>query len=378
VDAPNRPRALPASPEPALAKIAALYSVPPPARACNRCSGDHVHKPGPDCSLSVTVGELIEQRDGQPPSYIVDRLVLDLGLAALIGRSKAKKSFLKKLLGLCVASGEPFLGFDTQQGTVLDIDEENSPELAAEQLANMIRAVPAFADPDVLRSYRICSMKGLRLYGPGLERLRREIDNFGPMLTFLDAYRRISGSDENSSKEVSADMEKMNRIREEFGTAILFLHHSSEEISKGPNWEDQARGSTDFFAAVDSMMGLRKTGSLTGWLRASTRAGDVEPFDLAFDSVTNIFSRAIVPASVPEEKPSTTRGRRSKTDKDRDRLLDLIRQKPGLSRRLLRKEMKIQSNRLGDLLKQLDDGGEAENRDDGWYPVGVPEPEAQP
>ena len=215
----------------------------------------------------------------------------------------------------------------------------------------------------------------MRLYGPGLECLRREIGTAEPTVTFLDSFRRISRVDENSSKEVAAEMEKLIRIQEDFGTAIVFLHHSTQEIPNGPNWEDVARGSGDFFAAVDAMWGLRKTGKLTGRLRASTRAGDLEPFDLEFDPETLTFRRA--PAPEPEAESATERCPRSKGASPEKRLLEIVRKHPGQSGRMLRKAMQISPKRLGDLLHRLAEE-KIQNREGGWYPMSVTEDGDQP
>ena len=80
-----------------------------------------------------TAKELLES-DAPPIEYVVD-IIIAKGLIVLSAKSKMGKSWLALQLAVAVASGEDFLGFNTQQGGVLYIDLENAESIARSRLA---------------------------------------------------------------------------------------------------------------------------------------------------------------------------------------------------------------------------------------------------
>ena len=74
-----------------------------------------------------------------PLEYLVDKIIPAVGLAMLGAPSKYYKSYMCIDMGLCVADGVKFLGFDTKKNGVLYMDLESTkrrPKTRLEQILN--------------------------------------------------------------------------------------------------------------------------------------------------------------------------------------------------------------------------------------------------
>jgi hypothetical protein len=80
-------------------------------------------------------------------------------VANVIGGPKARKSFLMMQLALCVASGIPFLAWETVQGRVLLIDNELRGDDLARRLIAMAKAMDLEWD-EVAKQIDIITLRG--------------------------------------------------------------------------------------------------------------------------------------------------------------------------------------------------------------------------
>lgn len=74
-----------------------------------------------------------------PLEYLVDKIIPAVGLAMLGAPSKYYKSYMCIDMGLCIAEGVKFLGFDTKKSGVLYMDLESTkrrPKTRLEQILN--------------------------------------------------------------------------------------------------------------------------------------------------------------------------------------------------------------------------------------------------
>lgn len=231
-------------------------------------------------------------------------LLPDRGIAAMIGKPKIGKTVLAFQWGLCVAAGArwlPFAGqedseaFDCRPGRVLYVDEETGREVLESRLRRQMEADARFKDPETLERFRLVCFARFSLQEP--KELRREIALVKPDFIIWDSFRRIFRGEENSSAEVSQAVGVLAGIRDETGCSQLVLHHTRKDPD-GDNWADAARGSGDFFAAVDSMIAVSRVGKGLVTIRAVSRAApEVDPFTAALEEETLTFSRTSAEAS---------------------------------------------------------------------------------
>ena len=64
-------------------------------------------------------------------------------------------------------------------------------------------------------------------------------------LIIIDTLARHHTGDENSATEMSSFIGNLDQLREEFNAAVVVVHHSGKDPSRG------ARGSSAFRAALD-------------------------------------------------------------------------------------------------------------------------------
>jgi RecA-family ATPase len=69
--------------------------------------------------------ELRKECERAGPRYLIDGLIPERSLGILVGDSGLGKSPLAYQMGICVATGIPFLGLPTQKSRVLYLDFEN-------------------------------------------------------------------------------------------------------------------------------------------------------------------------------------------------------------------------------------------------------------
>jgi len=176
--------------------------------------------------------------------YVVKGL-LDQGAFGLTyGPSHVGKSFVVLDVAFHIAAGMPWGGMKVQQGTVIYV--------AAEGGAGVRKRVAAlhrrYGRDDVDLQFILSNID-----------LRRPDADVGPLIAAIEALGRpiillvidtlsrvMSGGDENSSVDMGALVKNIDRIRTATRAAVLAVHHSGRDASKG------ARGHSLLRAAVDT------------------------------------------------------------------------------------------------------------------------------
>ena len=163
----------------------------------------------------VNAGELVEKYL-RPRSVVVRRLIRHGDVVNVIGGPKARKSFLVMQLALCIASGTPFLGWETVQGRVLLIDNELRGDDLAYRLTAMAKAMGLRWD-DVAGYIDIMPLRGKLA---DLTTIRDELCGLPPdtySLVILDAlYKALpAGVDENSNSNITQNVRAPGRDRRE-------------------------------------------------------------------------------------------------------------------------------------------------------------------
>src|SRR5690625_1765522 len=101
-------------------------------------------------------------------------------------------------------------------------------------------------------------------------------------MVVLDTLNRVMQGEENSATAMAALMRGVETIRQRVGCAVQIIHHT------GHGDKMRARGSSAFFAALDSEVTIKQLGTRVVELE-STKSKDSEPFApvrLKLDQVT--------------------------------------------------------------------------------------------
>ncbi len=215
---------------------------------------------------AFTLYTLDEYRRRPVPPPLIKGLIAKGAVAGLVGDFAAYKTFLALGMGLAVAYGVPWAGFDTEQAPVIYV--------AGEGGAGLVKRIDAFKkhhghadDPPAFYL---------------LDEPPRLIDgDAGPLLAsiaalpaapgfiVLDTVARTFGTgDENSAEDMSKYVAAVDRIKTETGATVLLLHHN--------NKQGGYRGSTALPGALDTMIAAEKTAD--GVVLRCEKQKDDEPF----------------------------------------------------------------------------------------------------
>ncbi len=180
---------------------------------------------------------------------LIQGLLPEKALAAIIGPSNTGKSSLVLGLSAAVAMGNPFRGLRVRQCAVLYVATEG-----AHGLNNRISALlqtgalaPTAALGIVTASVDLCSSStdSLRIINAcaGLEaKTGRQVG-----LVVIDTVARaMNGADENSGADMGRFLASAEDIKTQTGATVLLIHHAGKDASKG------ARGHSSFRAALDT------------------------------------------------------------------------------------------------------------------------------
>jgi len=187
-------------------------------------------------------------QDLQPPPQIVENVLTAGGMSMFFGESNSGKSYLAIHLAICVSLGLPWLGRKTRQGAVLYIAAEGAWSIRLRLAAHrkhfareigtfgLIPQVLSLLDPsaDVENLIELVKVRLAQIGEP-------------VVLVVIDTVARVmGGGDENAAQDMARLVGAGDRIREETGAHLLYIHHSGKNASLG------ARGHSSLRAALDT------------------------------------------------------------------------------------------------------------------------------
>lgn len=182
-------------------------------------------------------------------SEIVEGLLTRGGMSVMYGDSNSGKSYLAVHLSICLTRGQAFLSKRVERGAVIYIAGEGARSvrrrIAAYRVHFGVEDVGPFGliptalnlmDPsaDVEDLIDLISAKAAEIGEPVL-------------LVVVDTVARaMGGANENASEDMARLVSAGDRIREETGAHVLFIHHSGKNAASG------ARGHSSLRAALDT------------------------------------------------------------------------------------------------------------------------------
>jgi len=274
------------------------------------------------------------------------------------GPPKSCKSYLGLELAMSVATGIPALGHfpvDRRGPALVFLAEDSLP-----LIRSRLEAICDFRKYDIrqLDLHVICSPV-LRLdLKRDQQRLSKTIDEIRPRLLLLDPLVRLHRLDENSSTEISSLLGFLRELQRQFDVAIILVHHSSKKQRAHPGLS--LRGSGDLWAFGDSNAYLsRKNDHLM--LTPEHRAAQ-PPDPIAIQLVSRTDGSAThleicAPVSHPDQASQPLD----------ERILVLLSAADGpIPRASIRSELRVNNNRLGDTLAQLQKTGVLMRTAQGW------------
>jgi hypothetical protein len=293
----------------------------------------------------ASAAALLSNPDPGPTPFLVERLLVEGAIGALVGSYKRGKTWLLIDIAISVASGREMFGeLAVAQGPVLLIVEE-SGEAALHRRLTMLargRAIPT----DELADLFYAANRRIRLDDPAWRgRLIATAERIRPRLILLDPLVRLKGgADENSQAEMAPVLDFIRDLRDAGESAVLFSQHT------GHGDKARMRGTADLEGYWESKLTLTaEEGSPVAELRADHReaeSGGVLKYRRVFDEDTDSLRLNLI--------ESTESG-----DAALDELLSAVRFKPGRSTTELAKAVGKRRSDTASRLKNLETDGTA-------------------
>lgn len=180
---------------------------------------------------------------------IVSGVLTEGGLSMFYGDSNSGKTYMVMHLGLCIASGLPWLGCQVERGLVIYIACESAVSIRRRYVAHCkhfgLEEVSGFG----IVPTTISLMDPSADIDAVISLVKEQMFAMGEavQLIVIDTVARaMAGGNENDGEDVSRLVGGADRIREETGAHVLLIHHTGKESTKG------ARGHSSLRAAVDT------------------------------------------------------------------------------------------------------------------------------
>jgi hypothetical protein len=289
------------------------------------------------------------------------------GVGILGGPPKCAKSWCGLDLAVSLASATPFLGRFAALDpgpTLVYLAEDALPQVRARIAGICLHRALELAALDL----HVITAPAVRLDQPADQRrLAATLDRLRPKLLLLDPLVRLHRLDENSSADISALLGYLRELQRRFDVAIVVVHHMRKSIRA--HLGQALRGSGDLHAWNDHGAYLTRTGPDGERLRLTLEhrsAPALEPLELCLvsrdDGTATHLEIASSAAPSGGQPPSVL----TTSPSLHDRVLHAIRRAGHpLSRIQLRDTLRVNNNRLGDVINDLERSGRVRRSDAG-------------
>jgi len=186
--------------------------------------------------------------------YLVDGLLLEVGVSMLVAKPKCGKSTFVRQLAYSVAEDVPFLGKTVRCGSVLLLNLEGQIGVVREHFRKLgltgQRGKVKVIDERMPRNGQF-----------GLQRLAATIRTIPDLrLVIVDTVNKLLRiPDTTSTEPVELAVEDLEALAKESGIHILFTQHARKRVTDDPG--DAAIGNTKFRGGTDTNIFLVKDGS---------------------------------------------------------------------------------------------------------------------
>ena len=201
----------------------------------------------------VRASDLLAEPDPGPTPMLVDGLIVDRSLAAIVGKWKHGKTWGLLELGVSIATGLPAFGVRevANPGPVILILEESGRAALHRRLGALARG--RAIDKERLSDLHAAANQRVRLDDPDWQkRLAEAANEFEARAVFLDPIARLrrAGLDENSQREYAVVIEAIRDLRDQTSAAVAWVAHTGYT-------GDNMRGSSDLESVWESRLGFQ-------------------------------------------------------------------------------------------------------------------------
>lgn len=218
----------------------------------------------------------------ETPPVLIAGILYQGGTMLVAGPSKARKTFTLLDAGLSIASGLPWLGWNTQQAVVLYLNLELPPHLMAARLSAICQKREVTPPASLV-------VMNLRGHGTDIDTIKRELPKFMAAfkvgVVIIDPHYKVSatsGMEENSNDDQGCLLAELEALCGNAGAALIIAHHFAKGLAADKNAIDRASGGGVFARWPDAFMSMsnhQEEGAMTVELALRAFA-PVKPFGI--------------------------------------------------------------------------------------------------
>jgi RecA-family ATPase len=194
--------------------------------------------------------------EDEPVEWLIDNVLPKRAFCALYGPPGSYKSFVALDIAEAVATGRPWMGREVQAaGAVLYIAGEGFGGIGARiKACKMHNRTQAGAEIYVIRAAinMRSSADDFDLLVASIKDLMEKSGVQFELVQIDTLARAFGGGNENNSEDMGAFIHNAGRIQRMLGCAMMVLHHSGKDATKG------LRGHSSLLGAVDTQLELMK------------------------------------------------------------------------------------------------------------------------
>jgi RecA-family ATPase len=201
----------------------------------------------------LTLDSILNDNSQPPEQLIGDGVFLKESLLLITGAKKVRKTFLSYNLGIALASGYSFAGFDIKnKNKVLILSAEGGYYPNRERIQTMCKEINQ--EDELLLN--ICFDPRTKLENDDdYDNIKQILDEKLPDILIIDPFVKFHSLDENSAKDMGKILDRIRMLITDHHLSIILVHHLGKDQTHG------ARGSSAILGEYDSCITLTKEGS---------------------------------------------------------------------------------------------------------------------
>jgi len=179
-----------------------------------------------------------------PPDQIFADMFDRGDKVAIIGSSKLRKSFFLLQGALSLASGRDFLGWSVPKPRRVFVGQLEIQQHHFHRRVQRMAAALELTPENLQDRLQIVNGRGLALAGAaGIEAVKQAVLPFSPDLICIDPLYKISTGAENTAEDAKVVLGLFDRLAEQTGAAVLYVHHDAKGFSGDRDIRDRGSGS---------------------------------------------------------------------------------------------------------------------------------------
>jgi hypothetical protein len=201
--------------------------------------------------------ELLAEPDPGPTPWLVDGLIVDHAIAAVVGKWKTTKSWGMLEVAVSIATGTPAFGSSAvpEPGPVVYVIEESGRSALWRRLDSLCRGRAIY--PDRLRNrLMLAANERVKLDDRDWQQRLLELGHeIRPRAFIFDPLARMKDPrrEENDQTGMAPVIEYLRTLRKETQAAALFVHHTGHS-------GEHMRGSSDLESVWESRLAFKRDG----------------------------------------------------------------------------------------------------------------------